>query len=143
VGWVCVGLQGAPPCSFYTRYGICKFGPTCKFDHPLVGGLTYSPSASSLSDMPVAPYPIGSSPTTLAPSSSSDAPLEGSVTLEAVSYGDGMSGHPRMMRGSMDSAIGSSSAAGNASAAGGGVGMGAGGGAGVSSNALGDSGGES
>ncbi|KAL2644655.1 hypothetical protein R1flu_012242 [Riccia fluitans] len=52
---------GAQPCTFYTRYGICKFGPTCKFDHPL-SGLPYSPSASSLTDMPVAPYP------TLAPS---------------------------------------------------------------------------
>jgi hypothetical protein len=66
--------------------------------------------------MPVAPYPIGSSPTTLAPSSSSDAPLEGSGSLEAGAYGDGLSGHPRM-RSSMDSAIGSSSAAGNAAAA--------------------------
>ena len=108
-------MQGAPPCSFYTRYGICKFGPTCKFDHPLVGGLTYSPSASSLSDMPVAPYPIGSSPTTLAPSSSSDAQvLEGSGSLEAGGYGEGVSGHQRM-RGSMDAGIGSSSAAGGGS----------------------------
>jgi hypothetical protein len=58
---------GAPPCSFYNHYGICKFGPTCKFDHPLLG-LTYSPSASSLTDMPVAPYPTGLSPTALGPS---------------------------------------------------------------------------
>jgi hypothetical protein len=102
-------LQGAPPCSFYTRYGICKFGPTCKFDHPLVGGLTYSPSASSLSDMPVAPYPIGSSPTTLAPSAATDVQvLESAVSLEAVGgYGEGMSGHQRM-RGSMDAGMGSS-----------------------------------
>lgn len=127
---------GAPPCSFYTRYGICKFGPTCKFDHPLVGGLTYSPSASSLSDMPVAPYPIGSSPTTLAPSSSSDAPLEGSGSLESGSYGDGLSGHPRM-RGSLESAIGGSSAAGNSAAA---SGLAAGAGSGGS---QGDSGGKS
>lgn len=21
-------------CSFYSRYGICKFGPACKFNHP-------------------------------------------------------------------------------------------------------------
>lgn len=21
-------------CSFYSRYGICKYGPACKFDHP-------------------------------------------------------------------------------------------------------------
>lgn len=61
---------GAPPCTFFAQYGVCKFGPTCKYDHPM-GTLSYSPSASSLTDMPVAPYPVGSSPTTLAPCSSS------------------------------------------------------------------------
>lgn len=62
--------QGAPQCTHYAQRGICKFGPTCKFDHPM-GTLSYSPSASSLADMPVAPYPVGSSMGTLAPSSSS------------------------------------------------------------------------
>ncbi|KAJ4954661.1 hypothetical protein NE237_011444 [Protea cynaroides] len=61
---------GAPPCTFYAQHGVCKFGPTCKFDHPM-GTLSYSPSASSLADMPVAPYPVGSSLATLAPSSAS------------------------------------------------------------------------
>lgn len=36
-----------------------------------MGTLSYSPSASSLADMPVAPYPVGASIGTLAPSSSS------------------------------------------------------------------------
>ena len=27
--------QGEPLCIFYSRYGICKFGPNCKFDHPM------------------------------------------------------------------------------------------------------------
>lgn len=36
-----------------------------------MGTLSYSPSASSLTDMPVAPYPIGSTGGTLAPSFSS------------------------------------------------------------------------
>lgn len=36
-----------------------------------MGTLSYSPSASSLADMPVSPYPVGSSIGTLAPSSSS------------------------------------------------------------------------
>ncbi|CAN4097706.1 unnamed protein product [Withania somnifera] len=45
---------GAPICSHYSRNGVCKFGPSCKFAHPL--GISYSPSASSLADMPVAPY---------------------------------------------------------------------------------------
>ncbi|KAK1279057.1 Zinc finger CCCH domain-containing protein 32 [Acorus gramineus] len=61
---------GTPPCTFYMQHGICKFGPTCKFDHPM-GTLSYSPSASSLADMPVAPLPLGMSMATLAPSSSS------------------------------------------------------------------------
>lgn len=68
-----VGLPlrpGAPLCTHYTQRGVCKFGSACKFDHPM-GSLSYSPSASSLADMPVAPYPVGSSVGTLAPSSSS------------------------------------------------------------------------
>ncbi|GAB2211273.1 hypothetical protein Droror1_Dr00016566 [Drosera rotundifolia] len=63
--------KAAPTCSYYSQHGYCKFGTTCKFDHPTGSTLSYSPSASSLSDMPVAPYPIGSSMGTLAPSSSS------------------------------------------------------------------------
>ncbi|XP_057956865.1 zinc finger CCCH domain-containing protein 34 [Malania oleifera] len=61
---------GTALCAYYAQHGMCKFGRTCKFDHP-VGTLSYSPSASSLADMPVAPYPVGSSVGTLAPSSSS------------------------------------------------------------------------
>ncbi|EYU22370.1 hypothetical protein MIMGU_mgv1a005385mg [Erythranthe guttata] len=61
---------GAPLCSHYAQNGMCKFGPSCKFDHPMKT-LSYSPSASSLTDMPVAPYPVGSTNATLAPSSSS------------------------------------------------------------------------
>ncbi|KAF5455189.1 hypothetical protein F2P56_024792 [Juglans regia] len=61
---------GVQPCAFYLQNGHCKFGPTCKFDHPM-GTMRYSPSASSLIDMPVAPYPVGSLLATLAPSSTS------------------------------------------------------------------------
>ncbi|KAI3812705.1 hypothetical protein L1987_17417 [Smallanthus sonchifolius] len=61
---------GAPLCTHYSQKGVCKFGPACKFDHPM-GVLSYSPSASSLADMPVAPYSVGLSVATLAPSSSS------------------------------------------------------------------------
>lgn len=60
---------GVPHCKFYTQYGICKFGPTCKFDHPM-SSVPYSPSASSLLEMPIAPYPVGRSIATLEPSSS-------------------------------------------------------------------------
>lgn len=38
-------------CIFYSRYGICKFGPSCKFDHPM-GIFTYNHSASSSGDGP-------------------------------------------------------------------------------------------
>ncbi|XP_059632703.1 zinc finger CCCH domain-containing protein 32 isoform X2 [Cornus florida] len=68
-----VGLPlrpGAPLCNHYAQSGECRFGLSCKFHHPM-GTLSYSPSASSLADMPVAPYPVGSSIGTLAPSSSS------------------------------------------------------------------------
>jgi len=29
-------LQGQAVCSYYRIYGMCKFGPTCKFDHPVL-----------------------------------------------------------------------------------------------------------
>lgn len=61
---------GAALCTHYAQRGICKFGPACKFDHP-IAPLSYSPSASSLTDVPVAPYFVGSSIGTLVPSSSS------------------------------------------------------------------------
>ncbi|MQL80003.1 hypothetical protein Taro_012438, partial [Colocasia esculenta] len=62
--------HGAPSCTFFAQHGVCKFGPSCKFDHPMAI-LSYSPSASSLADVPVAPYPVGLSGGILAPSSSS------------------------------------------------------------------------
>ncbi|XP_010546927.1 PREDICTED: zinc finger CCCH domain-containing protein 58-like isoform X2 [Tarenaya hassleriana] len=61
---------GTPLCTHFAQHGTCRFGPACRFDHSM-GSLSYSPSASSLTDMPVAPYPVGSSLGTLAPSSSS------------------------------------------------------------------------
>ncbi|XP_044494349.1 zinc finger CCCH domain-containing protein 32 [Mangifera indica] len=61
---------GVRPCIFYMQNGYCKFGSTCKFDHPM-GTMRHSPSTSSLVEMPVAPYPVGSLLSTLAPPSSS------------------------------------------------------------------------
>ncbi|KAF7804820.1 BTB/POZ domain-containing protein [Senna tora] len=61
---------GVQPCAFYLQNGHCKFGSTCKFDHPM-GSMRFSPSASSLIDMPVSPYPVGSLLSTLAPSTAS------------------------------------------------------------------------
>ncbi|KAK1318916.1 Zinc finger CCCH domain-containing protein 32 [Acorus calamus] len=121
--------KGAPPCTFYTQHGICKFGPTCKFDHPM-GTLNYSPSASSLVDMPVAPLPFGMSMATLAPSSSSsDLRLEyGGTSLRdsflpripssnnttsgsigSIFSKDGMVSHPRVQLSIQSSASPSSS----------------------------------
>ncbi|CAA2983168.1 zinc finger CCCH domain-containing 34 [Olea europaea subsp. europaea] len=69
---------GAPVCISYSQNAVCQFGPLCRFDHPMKK-LSSSPSASSLTDMPVAPYPVGSSIATLAPSSSSSSDLRPEV----------------------------------------------------------------
>ncbi|KAM0826356.1 hypothetical protein ACQ4PT_068934 [Festuca glaucescens] len=67
----CLPLRpGAQPCSYYAQNGYCRYGVTCKYDHPM-GTLGYSSSPLPLSDMPIAPYPLGFSIATLAPSSSS------------------------------------------------------------------------
>lgn len=50
---------GKPSCPYYVKHGICKFGPVCKFDHPmnlLPSSPPYSPSLSSLNEVPVAPF---------------------------------------------------------------------------------------
>ncbi|KAL1288860.1 zinc finger CCCH domain-containing protein 58 [Arachis ipaensis] len=73
---------GASPCTHYTQRGVCKFGSACRFDHPM-GSLSYSPSTSSLADMPVAPYPVGSSVGTLALSSSTSE-LRPELTLGSI-----------------------------------------------------------
>lgn len=58
-----MGKQGVQLCTFYLQKGHCKFGRACKFDHPIIGTtVRYSPSASSLTNIPVAPpYALGSS----------------------------------------------------------------------------------
>ncbi|KAG9143100.1 hypothetical protein Leryth_006360 [Lithospermum erythrorhizon] len=50
--------------------GVSKDGASSKLDHPM-GSLSHSPSTSSLTGVPVAPYSVGSSAGTLAPASSS------------------------------------------------------------------------
>ncbi|KAL0699388.1 hypothetical protein Bca4012_055510 [Brassica carinata] len=73
---------GVAQCTHFAQHGICKFGPACKFDHSMASSLSYSPSASSLTDMPVAPYPIGSSSLSgaSAPVSSSNEPTTEALT---------------------------------------------------------------
>ena len=77
-----LNLQGSQPCAYYAQHGFCKFGPTCKFDHP-VGSLSYSPSVSSLTDMPVAPFPF-SFPVTPMARSSPDLQTQYSLNKESV-----------------------------------------------------------
>ncbi|KAF2542556.1 hypothetical protein F2Q68_00033135 [Brassica cretica] len=69
---------GVAQCSHFAQHGICKFGPACKFNHSMSSSLSYSPSASSLTNMPVAPYPIVSSsnePTTEAVTAAVSSPM--------------------------------------------------------------------
>lgn len=97
--------QGAPLCTHYAQRGACKFGSACKFDHP-VGTLSYSPSASSLTDVPVAPYPVGSSIGTLAPSSSSSElrpELNSGTSKDSASTR--MSSSPSTVSGSVGSTV--------------------------------------
>lgn len=52
-------MQGQAVCSYYSLYGLCKYGPTCKFDHPLDGysyaySLSVPPMATAYS--PPSPY---------------------------------------------------------------------------------------
>ncbi|KAK3275195.1 zinc finger CCCH domain-containing protein [Cymbomonas tetramitiformis] len=35
--------QGCEPCPYYLRTGSCRFGPTCKFDHPDLSAAGYMP----------------------------------------------------------------------------------------------------
>lgn len=67
---------GTQPCTFFMQNGYCKFGPTCKFDHPM-GMLKYSPSVSSLTEIPVTPAPyLARSQLLTLPSFSSPANLQ-------------------------------------------------------------------
>ncbi|CAM0950238.1 unnamed protein product [Alopecurus aequalis] len=52
---------GEPVCTFYSRYGICKFGPNCKFDHPM-GALMYGAATSRIGDAPPLHYQLAPSP---------------------------------------------------------------------------------
>ncbi|KAL0927878.1 hypothetical protein M5K25_002099 [Dendrobium thyrsiflorum] len=48
-------LLGAQICAYYVQHGACKYGRTCKFDHP-ISTVGYNPG--SLIDIPAAPYPF-------------------------------------------------------------------------------------
>lgn len=67
--------QGEQLCVFYSRYGICKYGPNCKFDHPM-GPVPFGLSTSSSSDVPVVRRLLGSSSGSAALPLSSEGPAE-------------------------------------------------------------------
>lgn len=49
-------MQGHPVCSFYTTYGSCRFGSSCKFDHPVISYYDYTlPEISAPHHFP--PFP--------------------------------------------------------------------------------------
>ncbi|MCO5608575.1 hypothetical protein L7F22_062786 [Adiantum nelumboides] len=56
---------GKQACPYYVKHGICKFGPVCKFDHPVnvvPYSPPYSPSLSSLNEIPIVPESSSVSP---------------------------------------------------------------------------------
>ena len=67
--------QGEPLCIFYSRYGICKFGPSCKFDHPM-GVFSYNFSPTS-TDTQTDRHLLASSSGTPALNITSEGPIEG------------------------------------------------------------------
>ncbi|CAK9168415.1 unnamed protein product [Ilex paraguariensis] len=78
VGW------GEPLCIFYSRYEMCKFGPSCKFDHPM-GVFTYNLSTPSSADVPVVRRLSGLSSGT------------GMVTLSSEGLNEGSAAKPRRL----------------------------------------------
>nr|GMC52077.1 zinc finger CCCH domain-containing protein ZFN-like isoform X1 [Ipomoea batatas]GMC54782.1 zinc finger CCCH domain-containing protein ZFN-like isoform X1 [Ipomoea batatas] len=75
---------GEQICIFYSRYGICKFGPSCKFDHPM-GVFAYSLSPSPSTDAPAGQFLLGSSSGT------------GALTLSSEGLVDAGSTNPRRL----------------------------------------------
>ena len=67
--------KGATQCAFYMQYGTCKYGSTCKFDHPITNNLTYSSSTSSLTELTLTPYPVGMSVATFLPALNNGAKM--------------------------------------------------------------------
>lgn len=77
----CCGIQNEIECAFYMRNGQCKFGSTCKFNHPqpaniivsLLGSTLYPPIHSpttgelSFARVPFVPKPRRQSPSSYAP----------------------------------------------------------------------------
>ncbi|KAL7592205.1 hypothetical protein Lser_V15G34789 [Lactuca serriola] len=58
-GWSPVGLPlrpGQPVCSYYSLYGICKYGPGCKYDHPVMVYSYNYPMGMNMMTSSVLPY---------------------------------------------------------------------------------------
>jgi hypothetical protein len=49
----CLLGQSGTPCAYYMKTGACKFGPTCKFDHPTPGEVAAKALEAARVEVPV------------------------------------------------------------------------------------------
>ncbi len=64
---------GQPDCAFFLKTGTCKFGETCKFNHPPLGTRKPAPAVATPTIGPVqypVPHPAPTHPRTHAPTHS-------------------------------------------------------------------------
>lgn len=89
-------IQGQAVCLSYCMHGICKYGPACKYDHPIAGYL-YNHNLgipTVLPDPPVFPFQWSSPSVTLSetsPSKSSkyhDLPKKGDAAKKDEKHSD-------------------------------------------------------
>jgi hypothetical protein len=45
--------ESGTPCAYYMKTGACKFGPTCKFDHPTPGEVAAKALEAARVEVPV------------------------------------------------------------------------------------------
>lgn len=85
-------MQGQPICSYYSLYGLCKYGPTCRFDHPM-DGYNYAYNMSPLAPAYSTPAPAYSPPTpyqrtvSLVPVSDASSPTKASKLSDWIKKG--------------------------------------------------------
>lgn len=56
VDYLTFWIQGQPVCSYYSLYGICKYGPGCKYDHPVMVYSYNYPMGMNMMTSSVLPY---------------------------------------------------------------------------------------
>eukprot|EP00930_Biecheleria_cincta_P019858 TRINITY_DN15063_c0_g1_i1.p1 TRINITY_DN15063_c0_g1~~TRINITY_DN15063_c0_g1_i1.p1 ORF type:complete len:434 (-),score=115.48 TRINITY_DN15063_c0_g1_i1:51-1352(-) len=58
---------GQPDCAFYVRTTVCKFGATCRFNHPELGAQPPGPPLGATMPSPIGLQSFGAGPMTLPP----------------------------------------------------------------------------